>query len=125
VKPISLPAKIATMRTHQRRYETFAVEPRDAHLLAMIDRVEACLRVARMLARRGEQRDRVREAVALARRARGEAPAARSAISCSSRAANSEFLAASWVLRVSEQLFGRLDLWMPAAVEPFPTRTAA
>ena len=33
----------------------------------MIDRVEARLRVARMLAPPGEQRDRVREAVALAR----------------------------------------------------------
>jgi hypothetical protein len=70
VKPISLPAKIATMRTHQRRYETFAVEPRDAHLLAMIDRVEACLRVARMLARRGRAaRPRTR-----GRRARPQGP---------------------------------------------------
>ena len=38
----------------------------------MIDRVEARLRVARMLAPPGEQRDRVREAVALARMARDE-----------------------------------------------------
>jgi hypothetical protein len=50
-----------------------AVERRDAELLAMIDRVEARLRVARMLAPPGEQRDRVREAVALARMARDEA----------------------------------------------------
>ena len=38
----------------------------------MIDRVEARLRVARMLAPPGEQRERVREAVALARMARDE-----------------------------------------------------
>ena len=49
-----------------------AVERRDAELLAMIDRVEARLRVARMLAPPGEQRDRVREAVALAGMARDE-----------------------------------------------------
>ena len=52
--------------------ETIAVERRDAELLAMIDRVEARLRVARMLAPPGEQRERVREAVALARMARDE-----------------------------------------------------
>jgi ubiquinone/menaquinone biosynthesis C-methylase UbiE len=52
--------------------ETVAVEPRDAELTAMIDRVEARLRVARMLVAPGEQRDRVREAVALSRAARGE-----------------------------------------------------
>ena len=38
--------------------ETIAVERRDAELLAMIDRVEARLRVARMLAPPGEQHDR-------------------------------------------------------------------
>jgi hypothetical protein len=38
----------------------------------MIDRVEARLRVARMLMPPGDQRDRVREAVALARMARNE-----------------------------------------------------
>ena len=38
----------------------------------MVDRVEARLRVARMLVPDGEQRDRVREAVALARMARDE-----------------------------------------------------
>ena len=53
-------------------YETVAVERHDDALLAMIDRVEARLRVARMLAPPGEQRDRVQEAVALARIARGE-----------------------------------------------------
>ena len=49
-----------------------AVERHDEALLAMIDRVEARLRVARMLAPPGEQRDRVQEAVALARLARHE-----------------------------------------------------
>jgi hypothetical protein len=39
----------------------------------MIDRVDARLRVARMLAPPGEQRDRVREAVELVRLARTEA----------------------------------------------------
>jgi arsenite methyltransferase len=52
--------------------ETVAVERRDADLLAMIDRVEARLRVARMLVPSGDQRDRVREAVTLAGVARGE-----------------------------------------------------
>jgi arsenite methyltransferase len=52
--------------------EPVAVERRDAELTAMIDRVEARLRVARMLVPPGEQRDRVREAVELARIARGE-----------------------------------------------------
>jgi arsenite methyltransferase len=52
--------------------ETVAVERRDDDLLAMIDRIEARLRVARMLVPAGDQRDRVREAVALARVARGE-----------------------------------------------------
>lgn len=52
--------------------ETVVVERHDADLLAMIDRVEARLRVARMLVPPGDQRDRVREAVALARVARGE-----------------------------------------------------
>jgi arsenite methyltransferase len=49
-----------------------AVERRDADLAAMIDRVEARLRVARMLVPPGPERDRVREAVALARLARDE-----------------------------------------------------
>ena len=53
-------------------FEPIAIERRDADLLAMADRVEARLRVARMLAPPGEQRDRVREAVALARMARDE-----------------------------------------------------
>jgi len=52
--------------------EPVAVERTDAELAAMIDRVEARLRVARMLVPAGELRDRVREAVALARAARGE-----------------------------------------------------
>jgi arsenite methyltransferase len=52
--------------------EPIAVARRDGDLLAMIDRVEARLRVARMLAPRGDQRDRVREAIALARAARDE-----------------------------------------------------
>jgi arsenite methyltransferase len=52
--------------------ETIAVERHDTELVAMIDRVEARLRVARMLAPPGEQRERVREAVALARMARDE-----------------------------------------------------
>jgi arsenite methyltransferase len=46
-----------------------AVEPRDAELRAMADRVEARLRAARMLAPPGEQRERIREAAALARMA--------------------------------------------------------
>ena len=49
--------------------ETLAIEPHDAELRAMADRVEARLRVARMLAPPGEQRERVREAAALARMA--------------------------------------------------------
>jgi SAM-dependent methyltransferase len=53
--------------------ELVARERRDGDLLAMIDRVEARLRVARMLVPAGEQRDRVREALALVRMARGEA----------------------------------------------------
>jgi SAM-dependent methyltransferase len=52
--------------------EPLAVERRDAELTAMIDRVEARLRVARMLVPPGEQSDRVREAVELARTARRE-----------------------------------------------------
>jgi ubiquinone/menaquinone biosynthesis C-methylase UbiE len=50
-----------------------AVERRDADLTAMIDRVEARLRVARMLVPAGPWRDEVREAVELARLARAEA----------------------------------------------------
>jgi arsenite methyltransferase len=46
--------------------EPYAIEPHDAELRAMADRVEARLRVARMLAPPGEQRERVREAAALA-----------------------------------------------------------
>jgi SAM-dependent methyltransferase len=49
-----------------------AVERCGAELTAMIDRVEARLRVARMLVAPGDQRDRVREAITLARLARGE-----------------------------------------------------
>jgi arsenite methyltransferase len=49
--------------------EPLAIEAHDAELLAMAERVEARLRVARMLASPGEQRERVREAVALARMA--------------------------------------------------------
>jgi arsenite methyltransferase len=44
-----------------------AIEPHDAELRAMADRVEARLRVARMLAPPGDQRERIREAAALAR----------------------------------------------------------
>jgi arsenite methyltransferase len=44
-----------------------AIEPHGAELRAMADRVEARLRVARMLAPRGDQRERIREAAALAR----------------------------------------------------------
>ena len=47
--------------------EPLAIEPHDAELRAMADRVEARLRVARMLAPPGDQRDRIREAAALAR----------------------------------------------------------
>ena len=53
--------------------EVVASERRDADLLGMVDRVEARLRVARMLVAAGEQRDRVREALALVRLARREA----------------------------------------------------
>jgi arsenite methyltransferase len=49
-----------------------ARERRDHDLLAMLDRVEARLRVARMLATPGEQRERVREAVELVRLAQTE-----------------------------------------------------
>jgi arsenite methyltransferase len=53
--------------------EVIARERRDEDLLAMLDRVEARLRVARMLAAPGEQRERVREAVELVRLAQAEA----------------------------------------------------
>lgn len=48
-------------------------ERRDGDLLAMIDRVEARLRVARMLVPPGQQRDRVLEGIELVRLARTEA----------------------------------------------------
>jgi arsenite methyltransferase len=47
--------------------EPLAIEHHDGELRAMADRVEARLRVARMLAPPGEPRERVREAAALAR----------------------------------------------------------
>jgi arsenite methyltransferase len=47
--------------------EPLAIERHDAELRAMADRVEARLRVARMLVPPGDQRERVREAAALAR----------------------------------------------------------
>jgi arsenite methyltransferase len=47
--------------------EPLAIEPHDAELRAMADRVEARLRVARMLAPPGDPRDLIREAAALAR----------------------------------------------------------
>jgi hypothetical protein len=47
--------------------EPLAIEPHDAELRAMADRVEARLRVARMLAPPGDQRERIREAASLAR----------------------------------------------------------
>ena len=47
--------------------ETVAIETHDDDLRAMVDRVEARLRIARMLAPPGEQRDRVVEALSLAR----------------------------------------------------------
>jgi arsenite methyltransferase len=47
--------------------EPLAIEPHDAELRAMADRVEARLRVARMLAPPGDQRERIREAAALTR----------------------------------------------------------
>jgi arsenite methyltransferase len=43
------------------------IEPHDAALRAMADRVEARLRVARMLSPPGDQRERIREAAAFAR----------------------------------------------------------
>jgi arsenite methyltransferase len=43
------------------------IEPHDAELRAMADRIEARLRAARMLAPPGDQRERIREAAALAR----------------------------------------------------------
>jgi arsenite methyltransferase len=49
--------------------EPVAIEAHDDDLRAMADRVEARLRVARMLAPTGEQRDRAAEASALARMA--------------------------------------------------------
>jgi hypothetical protein len=55
---------------HAAGAEVPVQERHDAELLAMIDRVEARLRVARMLTPPGEQRERVREAVALTRLAR-------------------------------------------------------
>jgi arsenite methyltransferase len=47
-------------------WEPVAIEPHDDDLRAMADRVEARLRVARMLAPPGEQRDRAAEASSLA-----------------------------------------------------------
>jgi arsenite methyltransferase len=47
--------------------EPLAIEPHDAELRAMADRVEARLRLARMLAPPGDERERIREAAALAR----------------------------------------------------------
>jgi arsenite methyltransferase len=47
--------------------EPHAIEPHDAELRTMADRVEARLRVARMLAPAGELRERAAEAAALAR----------------------------------------------------------
>jgi hypothetical protein len=49
--------------------QPLTIEPHDAELLAMADRVEARLRAARMLVPPGDQRHRIREAVALARMA--------------------------------------------------------
>jgi arsenite methyltransferase len=49
--------------------EPLAVEAHDAELRTMADRVEARLRAARMLVPPGEQRERIREAAALARMA--------------------------------------------------------
>ena len=45
--------------------EPLAIEPHDAELRAMADRVEARLRVARMVTPSGEQRERAREAAAI------------------------------------------------------------
>jgi arsenite methyltransferase len=47
--------------------EPLAIEPHDDELRAMADRVEARLRVARMMAPPGDQRDLIHEAAALAR----------------------------------------------------------
>jgi arsenite methyltransferase len=47
--------------------EPLAIEAHDTELRTMADRVEARLRVARMLAPPGAQRDGIREAAALAR----------------------------------------------------------
>jgi arsenite methyltransferase len=47
--------------------EPLAIEPHDAELRTMADRVEARLRVARMLAPPGDERERIRDAAALAR----------------------------------------------------------
>jgi ubiquinone/menaquinone biosynthesis C-methylase UbiE len=49
--------------------EPLTTEPHDAELRAMADRVEARLRVARMVTPPGEQRERTRDAAALARMA--------------------------------------------------------
>jgi arsenite methyltransferase len=49
--------------------EPLAIEPHDAELRTMADRVEARLRAARMLAPPGEQRERIRAAASLARMA--------------------------------------------------------
>jgi len=49
--------------------EPITMEPHDSELHAMAERVEARLRVARMLTQPGEPRERVREAAALARTA--------------------------------------------------------
>jgi arsenite methyltransferase len=50
-------------------WKPVAIEPHDDDLRAMADRVEARLRIARMLAPPGEQRDRAAEASSLARMA--------------------------------------------------------
>jgi arsenite methyltransferase len=47
--------------------DLLAIEPHDAELRAMADRVEARLRVARMVVPAGDQRERIRAAGALAR----------------------------------------------------------
>ena len=47
--------------------EPLAIEPHDAELRAMADRVEARLRLARMLAPPGDEREGIREAAALSR----------------------------------------------------------
>jgi arsenite methyltransferase len=49
--------------------EPLTIEPHEAELRAMADRVEARLRVARMLVPPGDQRERIVEAAALARQA--------------------------------------------------------